>query len=135
MGVRTGDPMSVHTIHCTHIQSYLTLRKREVSCGWWWLMTVHQHTREGNSLKPTKMCSLKNRLCLLKYAGRPTPKNVIMWSRKTAQDIISPTNKGEHWKKEIIGKNIFQGRFNLFSVRRFSHFYSEVILWTSRLAL
>ena len=39
--------------------------------GW---MTVHQYTREGSSLKPTKMCSLENRLQLLKYAGRPTPK-------------------------------------------------------------
>ena len=28
-------------------------------CGRWLWMTVHQHTREGNSLKPTKMCSPK----------------------------------------------------------------------------
>ena len=35
-------------------------------------MTVHQHTREGNSSKPTKMCSLENGLWLLMYAGRPT---------------------------------------------------------------
>ena len=26
------------------------------------IMTGHQHTQEGNLLKPTKMCSLKNRL-------------------------------------------------------------------------
>ena len=53
-------------------------------------MTVHQLTREGNSLKPTTMCSLENGLWLLKYAGRPIKKNVIKWSRKTATDVIGP---------------------------------------------
>ena len=28
------------------------------------------------------------------------PKNVIKWSIKMATDIINPTNKGEHRKKE-----------------------------------
>ena len=39
--------------------------------------SAHQHTREGNSLKPTKLYSLKNGLWLLKYARRPTPKKMI----------------------------------------------------------
>ena len=60
-------------------------------------MTVRQHMREGNSLKPAKLCSLKNRLWLLKYAGRPTPNNEKSWSKKTA---IDPQNKGERWERE-----------------------------------
>ena len=36
---------------------------------------MHQHTREGNSLKPTKFYSFVNGLWLLKYAGRLAPKN------------------------------------------------------------
>ena len=38
-------------------------------------------------LKPTKMCSLENRLWLLKYVGRLTPKMIKRWSRKTATNI------------------------------------------------
>ena len=37
---------------------------------------MHQHTREGNSLKPIKMSSLENGFWLLRYAGRPTPKMI-----------------------------------------------------------
>ena len=40
------------------------------------------------------MCSLKNGLWLLKYAGRPTPKDVIKWSRKTATDHLPRKFKG-----------------------------------------
>ena len=55
MGPKTGGPVSVHTLHCTHIKSHLTLKKKRVGpCGWWWWMTVHQHTREGNLLKTYK---------------------------------------------------------------------------------
>ena len=36
----------------------------------------------------------QNGLWLLKYA-RPTPKNIIKWSRKMATDVINPINKGE----------------------------------------
>ena len=68
MGLKTGGPVSVHISHCTHVKSHLTLRKRVGPCGRWWLMTVHQYTREGNLLKPTKMCSLENGLWLLRYA-------------------------------------------------------------------
>ena len=79
---KTGGPVSVHTSHCTHVKSHLTLRKRVAPCGCWWWVTVHQHTR-GSLLKPTKMCSLKNGLWLLKYAGRLTPKMIKRWSKKT----------------------------------------------------
>ena len=59
-------------------------------------MTLHQHMREGNSLKPTNLCSLKNRLWLLRYVGRPTPKMIKRWTRKTATNIktkITPQMK------------------------------------------
>ena len=46
------------------------------------------------------MCSLKIGLWLLKYTGRPTPKNVIKWSRKTATDIITPQIIGEQRERE-----------------------------------
>ena len=48
-------------------------------------------------VKPTKKCSLENRLWLLMYVGRPTPKLIEKWSRKTSTDVrkISPQNKGE----------------------------------------
>ena len=39
--------------------------------------------------------SLENGLWLLKYAGRPTLKNVIEWRRKTVTDVITPQTKGE----------------------------------------
>ena len=28
MGLKTGGPVSVNTLHCTHVKSHLTLRKR-----------------------------------------------------------------------------------------------------------
>ena len=74
----------MHTSHCTRVKSHVTLWKRVDPCGRWWWMTVHQHTWEGNSFKPMKMCSLENRLWLLRYAGRSTPKMIKRWCRKTA---------------------------------------------------
>ena len=66
-GINWSSQMEyVHTLHSTHVKSHLTFRKRICLCGRWWWMTVHQYTREGNSLKPTKMCSLENGLWLLK---------------------------------------------------------------------
>ena len=63
------------THHTAHTQDPISHFEKRVGLhGWWWWMTVHQHTREGNLLNPTKMCSLKNRLCLLRYAERPTSK-------------------------------------------------------------
>ena len=101
MGLKTGGTVSVHTSHCTHVKSHLTLRKRVGPCGRWWWMTVHQYT-EGNSLKPTKMCSLENGLWLLRYAGRPTPKMIKRWSGKPATKvkILTPQIKGERWERE-----------------------------------
>ena len=49
MGLKTGGPVSVHTSHCPHVKSHLTLWKRVGSCGRWWWMTMHQHMRERNS--------------------------------------------------------------------------------------
>ena len=67
-------------------------------------MTVHQYMREGNLLKPTKMCSLENGLWLLRYAGRPTPKMIKRWSRKTATNVkYWPRKlKGERWERERV---------------------------------
>ena len=49
-------------------------------------------------VKTYKMCSLENRLWLLNYAGRSTPKNdnkkKKSWSRKTATDVINPAKMG-----------------------------------------
>ena len=41
------------------------------------------------------MCSLENGLLLLRYAGRPTPKMMKRWSRKTATNLkeITPQTK------------------------------------------
>ena len=36
-------------------KSHLTLKKSVGPCGLWWWMTVHQCTREGNSLKPNRI--------------------------------------------------------------------------------
>ena len=60
MGLKTGGHVSVHTLH------FIQVHEKVGPCGQWWWMTVHQHTREGNSSKPTKMCSLKNGLWLIK---------------------------------------------------------------------
>ena len=54
------------------------------------------------------MCSLKNGLWLLKYVGRPTPKNVIKWSRLRTRDVIT---------SEIKGKR--RERFSLFITQSF----------------
>ena len=67
-------------------------------------MTVDQHIymREGNLSKPTKMWSLENGLWMLKYAGRPTPKNDKKMKKKNGyrckkkkKKRITPQNKGE----------------------------------------
>ena len=65
-------------------------------------MTVHQHTRDGNLLKPPKMCSLENGLWLQRYAGRPTPKMIKRWSRKTVTNVkkITPQIKKGNAEKE-----------------------------------
>ena len=61
------------------------------------MMIDDLHTKEGNSLELTKMCSLENGLWLLRYAERLTPKMIKRWSRKTATNVrkkINPTNQG-----------------------------------------
>ena len=55
--------------------------------GW----TLYHHKREGNSLKSTKMCSLKNKLWLLKVCEETYSKNQKRWRyRKTVTDINIP---------------------------------------------
>ena len=54
-----GGPVSVHTLHFTYIKAHLALWKRVGPCGRWWWMTVHQHTREENSLIPIKIIKPK----------------------------------------------------------------------------
>ena len=52
-------------------------------------MTVHQHMREGNLLKPTqkrKLFSLENKLSLLKKVKKKK------WIRKTATDVNTAYN-------------------------------------------
>ena len=63
---------------------------------------MHQNMREGNSLKPTKMCSLKNGLWLLRYAGRPTPKTINKMELKRATNVkINSTNQKGNAEREI----------------------------------
>ena len=55
---------------------------------------MHQYSRKGNSFKPTKMCSLKNGLRLLRYAGRPIPKMIKRDGvEKTATNVINQPHK------------------------------------------
>ena len=100
--------MSVHILHCSHIKSHLTLWKRVGPCWQWWWMTVHQYTTEGNSLIPTKMCSHKNGLWLIKYVGRPNSENDKEWRRKTVTDVkINPANyRGtlREWEREKVSE-------------------------------
>ena len=71
---KTGGLVSVHTLHCTHVKSHLTLQKR-VGPLWRVMIDDNAPTHERRKLVKTyKMCSLENRLWLLRYAGRPTPK-------------------------------------------------------------
>ena len=58
--------------------------------------------REGYSLKTYKNVLPQKRTVLLKYAGRPTPKNVIKWIRKTATDVKTPPFKGERRESVLI---------------------------------
>ena len=79
MGLKTGGPVYVHTSHCTHVKSHLTLRKRVDPCGWWCWMTVHQQgvsrerERQGKlpnpsaSTTPSKHNSLFIFLCTCIY--------------------------------------------------------------------
>ena len=66
-----------------------------------------QHTREGNSLKPTKMCYLKNGLWLLKKKKKKKKRGDLLkkmsqkWSRKITTDVITLQIKGECREREI----------------------------------
>ena len=53
---------------------------------------MYQHTREGNSFKPTKICSLENGFWLLRYAGRQS-KNDKRWCRKNDHKHKNQTDK------------------------------------------
>ena len=55
------------TLHWLHTHKIPLFKKRVGHCDQSWWMTVHQHMNEENLLKPTKICSLKNGLWLLKY--------------------------------------------------------------------
>ena len=58
---------------------------------WPVMMDDNAPTHERRKLVKTyKTCSLENGLWLLKYAGRPSPKYVIKWTRKTGKDVINP---------------------------------------------
>ena len=50
----------------------------------------NQDTREENSLKPTKMCSLKNRLWLLRPTPKVTKRDGV---RKIATNVINYPHK------------------------------------------
>ena len=101
MGLKTGGPVSMHTSHCTHIKSHHSSKK---SRPLWPVMMndsapIHKRRK---LVKPTKMCSLENGLWLLRYAGRPSPKMIKRWSRKTATKVkwLTPQIKGERWERE-----------------------------------
>ena len=50
------------------------------------------------------MFSFENGLWLLRYAGRPTPKMIKRWSRKTATNVKywpHKLKKGERWEREL----------------------------------
>ena len=68
------------------------------------LVSLMSEREKKTCSKPTKLCSLEHGLWLLKYAGRPTPKNKMeSWSRKTTVDVnYTPQNKGERWERERV---------------------------------
>ena len=72
MGLKTGGPMSVHTLHCTHGKSHLFKENRPL-----WLVIMDDSAPTYERRKPVKTYKNvlpQNGLWLLKYAGRPTPK-------------------------------------------------------------
>ena len=86
MGLK-GGTVYVYTLHYTLKKSRLL---------WPVMMNDSAPTHERRKLVKTytKMCSLENGLWLLiKSVGRPTHKNVIMWRRKTATDVINHENQ------------------------------------------
>ena len=70
----------MHTLHDTHEQCHLNLRKKKSGPLLSGMMDDSAPTHEivGNSLLPSKICSLENELWLLKHAGRSTLKNIKM---------------------------------------------------------
>ena len=53
----------LYTHYIAHMWNPISLFKKRVGpCDQWWWMTVHQHMKEGYSLKPTNICSHKNGL-------------------------------------------------------------------------
>ena len=86
MGLKTGGPMYVHTLHCTHVKSHL---KRVGTCGRGWWMTIHQHTREGNVLQPIKNVLPRKRIVVVEVSGETYSQ--IMWYWKWSR-MITATN-------------------------------------------
>ena len=83
MGLKTGGPVSVHTSHCTHVSLFEKSRLL-----WPVMMNDSAPIHERRKLVKTyKNVLLKNGLWLLRYAGRPTPKMIKRWSRKTATNV------------------------------------------------
>ena len=73
----------MYTLHCTHVKSHLTLTKKSRLL---WPVMLDDSAPIDERRKLVK--TYKNGLWLLKYAGRPTPRNdKKSWSRKRVIDV------------------------------------------------
>ena len=61
----------------------------------------------------SKMCSLENRLWLLKNAGKPTPKMIKRWSRITTTAVNNnPTNeRGSLRERDVVSIGKYVSKF------------------------
>ena len=69
--------MYMHTLHCTHIKSHLTLRKKSSWPLWLVMMDDSAPTHKKKKLVKTyKNVLPQKRTVVAKEIGRPTPKSV-----------------------------------------------------------
>ena len=95
-GTYNRGPVSVHTSHWTQVKSHLPLWKRVGPCGRWWWMTVHQHMREGNSLKTRGVTSLGKMLGIRKIRGLNLH---LRFGRVSLMLVVSNPSITQSWKK------------------------------------
>ena len=98
-------------------------------------MTVHQHTREGNSITPVKLCSLKNGLITIaaEVCGETYSKKIIkIWSRKTAIDvkILSKVKVNGKRRREVTYSDIKELKFKFLLIS--AVFLERYFLWIER---
>ena len=87
----------MHTLHCTHVKSHLTLQKRSSRPLWPVMMEDRSPTHKRRKLVKTYKNVLSRKRTVVAKVCRETysKTNVIKWSRKTATDVINPANERE----------------------------------------